>query len=107
VLVRQGLVVADGSAAQVKNLASGRVVSATLPGAGLAALAAIPGVDRAEVRGERILLQTADSDLVARHLLTATQARDLEISSHNLEEAFLALTSDRAVDTASTAGSLR
>jgi ABC-2 type transport system ATP-binding protein len=110
VLVRQGLIVADGSAAEVKNLASGRVVSATLPGAGLAALAAIPGVDRAEVRGDRILLQTSDSDLVARHLLTATQARDLEISSHNLEDAFIALTSDRAVDTpadAVTAGSLR
>lgn len=107
VLVRQGVIVADGSAAEVKNLASGRVVSATLPGAGLAALAAIPGVDRAEVRGERILLQTADSDVVARHLLTATQARDLEISSHNLEDAFIALTSDRAVETATTAGSLR
>jgi len=107
VLVRQGVIVADGSAAEVKNLASGRVVSATLPGAGLSALAAIPGVDRAEVRGERVLLQTADSDLVARHLLTATQARDIEISSHNLEDAFIALTSDRAVATAATAGSLR
>lgn len=110
VLVRQGLIVADGSAAEVKNLASGRVVSATLPGAGLAALATLPGVDRAEVRGERILLQTSDSDLVARHLLTATQARDLEISSHNLEDAFIALTSDRAVDLpaeSATAGSLR
>jgi ABC-2 type transport system ATP-binding protein len=112
VLVRQGLIVADGSAAEVKNLASGRVVSATLPGAGLAALAAIPGVDRAEVRGDRILLQTADSDRVARHLLTTTQARDLEISSHNLEDAFIALTSDRAADAAATtaattAGSLR
>jgi ABC-2 type transport system ATP-binding protein len=108
VLVRQGLIVADGSAAEVKNLASGRVVSATLPGAGLTALAAIPGVDRAEVRGDRILLQTADSDRVARHLLTTTAARDLEISSHNLEDAFIALTSDRATDTAATtAGSLR
>ncbi|MGV8977413.1 MAG: ABC transporter ATP-binding protein [Cellulomonas sp.] len=107
VLVRQGLVVADGSAAEVKNLASGRVVSATLPGANLALLAAIPGVDRAEVRGERVLLQTAESDVVARHLLTATDARDLEISSHNLEDAFIALTSDRAGTTAATAGSLR
>ena len=98
VLVRQGQIVADGSAAEVKNLASGRVVTATLPGAGLSQLAAIPGVDRAEVRGDRILLQTGDSDRVARHLLTGTAARDLEISSHNLEDAFIALTSDRRVD---------
>ena len=110
VLVRQGVVVADGSAAEVKNLASGRVVSATLPGAGLDVLAAIPGVDRAEVRGDRVLLQTGDSDRVARHLLTQTQARDLEISSHNLEDAFIALTSaTRPTEpvAASTTGSLR
>ncbi|PVU83801.1 ABC transporter ATP-binding protein [Cellulomonas sp. WB94] len=110
VLVRQGVVVADGSAAEVKNLSSGRVVSATLPGAGLAELAAMPGVDRAEVRGERVLLQTADSDRVVRHLLTATPARDLEISSHNLEDAFIALTSDGAhltTPSLTTAGSTR
>jgi ABC-2 type transport system ATP-binding protein len=31
---------------------------------------------------------------VARYLLTATDARDLEITSRNLEEAFLTLTAD-------------
>jgi len=31
---------------------------------------------------------------VARYLLTATTARDVEIVAHNLEDAFLALTSD-------------
>ena len=35
-----------------------------------------------------------DSDAVARYLLTATAARDVEIVAHNLEDAFLALTSD-------------
>jgi ABC-2 type transport system ATP-binding protein len=34
---------------------------------------------------------------VARYLLTCTDARDLEITSHNLEDAFVALTSDDAV----------
>jgi len=103
VLVRHGVIVADGTAAEVKNLSSGRVVSATMPGAGVAQLAAIPGVDRAEVRGERILLQTGDSDRVARYLLTSTPARDVEISSHNLEDAFIALTTDaRELDRSSS-----
>jgi ABC-2 type transport system ATP-binding protein len=35
-----------------------------------------------------------DSDAVARYLLTTTAARDVEIVAHNLEDAFLALTSD-------------
>jgi ABC-2 type transport system ATP-binding protein len=49
-----------------------------------------------EIRGDRILVQTTDSDAVARHLLTTTPARDLEIVAHNLEDAFLALTGDGA-----------
>ncbi|NES29219.1 ATP-binding cassette domain-containing protein [Micromonospora terminaliae] len=92
VLVRQGRVVADGTTAEIKNLAAGRVVRATLPGADQAALAALPGVQSVEVRGDAVLVHTEDSDVVARHLLTRTDARDLEITSRNLEDAFLALT---------------
>jgi ABC-2 type transport system ATP-binding protein len=104
VLIRQGQVVADGTAAQVKALASGRVVRATLPGADQVALAALPGVDTVEIRGESVILHASDSDAVARHLLNATPARDLEITSRNLEEAFLALTTD---DAPTTQGSTR
>ena len=93
VLVRQGQIVADGSAAEIKNLASGRVVTATLPGASQAALAALAGVDTVELRGDRVIVHTSDSDAVARYLLTRTPAVDLEVSSHNLEDAFIALTS--------------
>ncbi|MET7748717.1 ABC transporter ATP-binding protein [Micromonospora sp. NPDC005367] len=96
VLVRQGRIVADGTTAEIKNLAAGRLVRATLPGADQAALAALPGVDAVEVRGDSVLVRTADSDLVARHLLTRTEARDVEITSRNLEDAFLALTTDQA-----------
>ncbi|MFE9205176.1 ABC transporter ATP-binding protein [Micromonospora sp. NPDC007230] len=100
VLVRQGRVVADGTTAEIKNLAAGRIVRATLPGADQAALAALPGVQAVEVRGDAVLVRTDDSDTVARHLLTRTAARDLEITSRNLEDAFLALTTDtRAADT--------
>ncbi|WP_216906552.1 ABC transporter ATP-binding protein [Nocardia noduli] len=93
VLVREGRVVADGTAAEIKNLAAGRTVSATLPHARPAELLGVPGVDDVEVRGDRVLLRTKDSDAVARHLLTETTAVDLEITSHNLESAFLTLTS--------------
>ncbi|MFI7607876.1 ABC transporter ATP-binding protein [Micromonospora sp. NPDC049366] len=95
VLVRQGRIVADGTTAEIKNLAAGRLVRATLPGADQAALAALPGVDAVELRGDSVLIRTGDSDEVARHLLTRTAARDVEITSRNLEDAFLALTTDR------------
>ncbi|MEV4202637.1 ABC transporter ATP-binding protein [Micromonospora globbae] len=95
VLVRQGRIVADGTTAEIKNLAAGRLVRATLPGADQAALAALPGVDAVEVRGHSVLVHTSDSDRIARHLLTRTEARDVEITSRNLEDAFLALTTDQ------------
>jgi ABC-2 type transport system ATP-binding protein len=94
VLVSRGRVVADGSAAQIKNLASGRTVSATLPDVTEVELAAVEGVQRVERRGDRVLLRSSDSDAVARHLLTRTAARDVEITSSGLEDAFLALTGD-------------
>ena len=94
VFVRRGRIVADGTASQVKALASGRTVRATLPGAVAAELDRIEGVDRAEVRGDTVYLHGNDTDTIARHLLTRTAARDLEITSRNLEDAFLALTAD-------------
>ncbi|MFN8076141.1 MAG: ABC transporter ATP-binding protein [Kineosporiaceae bacterium] len=96
VLVRAGRVVADGTPAQIKNLASGRVVSATWPAPaegepGELALLAAPHVRGVERRGDTVLVTTTDSDAVARYLLTATPACDLEITSHHLEDAVLSL----------------
>jgi ABC-2 type transport system ATP-binding protein len=96
VLISQGKIVADGTAAEVKGLASGRTIRATLPGADEAALRAMPGVDGVEVRGDTVLIHSGDTDAVARRLLTQTSARDLEITSRGLEEAFIALTGDGA-----------
>jgi ABC-2 type transport system ATP-binding protein len=92
VLLRDGAVVADGTTGAVKNLASGRTVRATLPGARPERLSALSGVDGVEVRGDTVLVHTTDSDAVARYLLTDTAARDVEIAARNLEAAFLALT---------------
>ncbi len=92
VLIRQGTIVADGTTAEIKNLASGRQLRATLPNADPAALRAIAGVTSVEVRGDSVIVHCTDSDAVARYLLTTTAARDLEIASMNLEAAFVQLT---------------
>ncbi len=93
VLVRQGLVVADGSAAQIKALGAGRTLRATWPGVQLDAATAIPGAESVDIRGEQIIVRSDDSDAVARYLLSSTPAYDLEITSRGLEDAFVALTS--------------
>jgi ABC-type multidrug transport system ATPase subunit len=98
ILLRQGRVVADGTAAEVRGLSAGRSVRATLPGADEGSLRGLPGVRSVEIRGDRVIIQTTESDSAARHLLTATKARDLEIVAHNLEDAFLALTGDDAAE---------
>jgi ABC-2 type transport system ATP-binding protein len=93
VLIRAGRIVADGTTSEIKAMASGRQVRATLPGADTRTLAALPGVEDVELRGDTVLVRSKDSDGVARFLLTQTAARDLEITAHNLEDAFIALTS--------------
>jgi ABC-type multidrug transport system ATPase subunit len=96
ILLRDGRVVADGTAAAVRSLSSGRAVRAQLPAADQALLARLPGVRSVELRGDRVLIQTTDSDAVARFLLTSTAAHDVEVVTQNLEDAFLALTSDES-----------
>ncbi|NYE96639.1 ABC-2 type transport system ATP-binding protein [Psychromicrobium silvestre] len=94
ILVRRGQIVADGTSAEIKALASGRTVKASVSDLEQTAVAALPGVDEVELRAGMVTVHTKDSDAVARYLLNHTDAHDLEITSHNLEDAFLALTSD-------------
>ena len=79
VLLRDGRVVADGSVAQVRALAAGRVVSATV--ADPAGLAGLPGVSGVRVEGSRIHLTCDDSDLAVRALLAARPPRPTSRSS--------------------------
>lgn len=96
VLMSRGRVVADGTTSAIKNVVSGRIVRATLPGADLTALAGLPRVSSVDAKGDRIAVHTDDSDALARHLLTRTDARDVEITAQTLENVFLALTSEGA-----------
>jgi ABC-2 type transport system ATP-binding protein len=104
VLVSHGLKVADGTAAEVKAMASGRTVRATLAGADAAALGRVKGADSAEIRGDTVIIHCNDSDAVARYLLNDTPARDLEITTRGLEDAFLVLTGDGADAGATSTG---
>jgi ABC-2 type transport system ATP-binding protein len=91
VLMRNGKIVADGTAAQIKASVSGRTIRATVPGADLAALASLPGVRNVETRGDVVLVQCADSDDTLRYLLNNTPAHDIEVTSADLEDAVLAI----------------
>ncbi|UDY24915.1 ABC transporter ATP-binding protein [Nocardioides sp. Kera G14] len=94
VLISKGTIVADGTGAEIRALASGRTVRATWATPDVAALQSLGGVDQVEMRGDQVLVHTKDSDADARYLLSQTPARDLEITSKNLEDAFLALTGE-------------
>ena len=107
ILLRHGKVVADGTSSEVKAMAAGRTVRFTMASPDQAALLAIPGAESVEVRGETVLLHASDSDAVARYLLTQTQARDMEITTRGLEDAFIALTSDDADEPSDSAGGQR
>ena len=93
VLMAQGSIVADGPTTEIKAMVGLRTIRATLPGADLAQLEALPGVTSAERRGDAVVLHCADSDAAIRALLAAhPQVRDIEIAGAGLEQAFLQLT---------------
>jgi ABC-2 type transport system ATP-binding protein len=97
VLMAHGEVVADGPTNEIKAMVGTRTIRATLPGAELDVLQALPGVSTAERRGEAVVLNCTDSDAAIRALLDAySDARDIEIVAAGLEQAFLQLTGDEA-----------
>jgi ABC-2 type transport system ATP-binding protein len=93
VLLADGRVVADGPTTAIKALVGSRTLQATLPEVGAETLARLPGVTKAERRGEAITLVCVDSDAAIRALLDRyPAARDIEITGARLEDAFLELT---------------
>src|SRR6478672_2512995 len=98
VLISKGRIVADGTGSEIKALAAGRTIRATMDDPDHEALARLEGVESVEVRGDTVLLHAKDTDAVARHLLTQTDARDLEITARGIEDAFLTLTGRSQAD---------
>jgi ABC-2 type transport system ATP-binding protein len=97
VLMAHGRIVADGPTNEIKAMVGTRTIRATLVGAEESVLAALPGVNGVERRGEAAILSCTDSDAAIRALLAAyPDARDIEIAVAGLEQAFLELTGDGA-----------
>ena len=95
VLMARGLVVADGPTTEIRARVGRRTIRATLPDGALEELRGLPGVAGAERHGDAVILSCTDSDAAIRALLEAHPgARDIEIASAALEDAFLELTSD-------------
>jgi ABC-2 type transport system ATP-binding protein len=93
VLMAHGRVVADGSTTEIKARVGTRTIRATLPDVDVERLADLPGVATAERHGQAVMLRCSDSDVAIRSLLDRFEAaRDIEIASAGLEEAFLQLT---------------
>jgi ABC-2 type transport system ATP-binding protein len=94
ILMAHGRIVADGPPTEIKAMVGSRRIRATLPNADLADLELLPGVTRAERRGESVSLSCSDSDTAIRGLLARyPDASDIEITGAGLEEAFVELTS--------------
>jgi len=115
VILNRGRVVADGSPSEVKAVVSGRTVSFTVPTApteaALTAFRALPGVTGVELALTRVRIATADSDATLRALLAAhpvaSHLRDIEVTSHSMDDAFLALTEREPAERAPTDRAVR
>jgi ABC-2 type transport system ATP-binding protein len=97
VVLDRGRIVADGSGRSLRSRVAGRTVQFDMTGADATPLAMLPGVTQVDVRGETVRLSTTDSDGTVRALFaTDLSIRDLEVTGADLEDAFIALTSDPA-----------
>jgi ABC-2 type transport system ATP-binding protein len=94
VVLAEGRIVADGTGAEIRSRVAGRTISLADDGTDAAELADLPGAVRVERIGARRYIHSTDSDLTVRALLAAyPEAREIEITSAKLEDAFVALTS--------------
>ena len=98
-VVAGGRIVADGTPAQLKAAAGGRVIRFRLPGVDAAVLGRLPGVGRLDVDRDRVAIHSDDPDATLRSLLvTEPDAVDIEVQGARLEDAFLALTGGATSD---------
>ena len=96
VVMDRGRVVADGTGAEIATVVAGRVI--TLRGIAPEQVAALPGVDSAEVDetdDRRVRAVCTDSDAALAALFTgplASEVHDVLVAAPGLEEAFLRIT---------------
>ena len=97
IMLSAGRIVADGTPAEVKSIVSGRRIRAGFdfewtPEVA-AKLANLPGVTSVEHRGGQLTIVSDNSDAALRALLSDhLDVHDVEVTAHNMDDAFLALT---------------
>ncbi|MGJ9422338.1 ABC transporter ATP-binding protein [Aeromicrobium sp. CF3.5] len=96
VLMADGLIVADGSTAEIRATATGNVVQATVPDPESARHALESTGAIVEVAGHRIIVRGTDSDAIARTVLVDLSGHDLQITAGSLEDAFVRITGPQA-----------
>jgi ABC-2 type transport system ATP-binding protein len=104
VILNSGRIVADGTPAEVKSVVSGRSirfeVDAGAADAASSTLARLGGIRSLEQRATRFTLVSDDSDASLRSILQLIpSARDIEVTAHTMDDAFLALTTSAATST--------
>jgi ABC-2 type transport system ATP-binding protein len=92
VVIDGGRIVADGTGEELRRSAGGSLVSIDVAGRGTDGLELLPGVRSLEVRGDRALLRTDDSDATVVALAGLDAIRGLAVTPASLDDAFLALT---------------
>lgn len=99
VLLTGGRIVADGPTDQIRSRASGRTVRVRVGSdridRAVDTLRTMPDVRRVSASGDRLTIETVDSDIVAGLLLRDLGGTELEIEAASLERAFLTLTQPR------------
>lgn len=98
VVVNKGIILAEGTPAEIRHRVSGRrirCVTALTP----ETLLGLPTVLNVEQDREATVITASDAEAVLREIFQRdSTVRGLEVSSHSLEDAFLALTGDTSKD---------
>jgi ABC-2 type transport system ATP-binding protein len=93
VLMAHGRIVADGPTTEIRARVGRRTIRASVGVVDNDALAELPGVVGVDRQGDTVVLSCSDSYAAIRALVdTYPGARDIEIESAGLEDAFLELT---------------
>ncbi|MDO5617275.1 ABC transporter ATP-binding protein [Kocuria sp.] len=98
VVIAAGSLLADGTTEEIRALGGLRTVSVLWHDDAdpSAVVAQVPGIEKWHRDHQRVVFSGADTDAIARHLLTHTNCTDLLVTQVPLEEAFVDLTQNSA-----------
>jgi len=92
VIIAQGQIIADGTVQEIQDRFGQPRVCFTLTGAAVNSFERLPGVQRSEMQGARVILHTHDADATVRALVgSALPWKDIEVKYNDLEETFIQL----------------